>query len=181
LENLMSHLTYYRPDGVIGVGFEITHSAKTMHSIAWPDRCSERMLDDELTRKQIRVAGPAEQTDAPVVAPPAASEGPDVAEGVNSAGTSPEVKLAPEVEDDYVGSDMQESEEADESFWNSELEGSSLEVEPISEAQAIRDYLTEHPKVANKTVVKALAVRGIEISSSQVTRQRKNLKEDGVI
>ena len=118
-----------------------------MHSIAWPDRCAERMLDDELLRKQIRMAGPAEQT----------------------------------VEDDYVGSDMQESEEPDESFWNSELDESSLEVEPISEAQAIRDYLTEHPEAANKAVVEALAARGIEISSSQVTRQRKNLKEDGVI
>src|SRR6056297_2761613 len=74
LENPMSHLTYYRPDGVVGVGFEITHSAKLMHSIAWPDRCAERMLDDELVRKQIWVVGPAEQTDAPLVSPSEAAE-----------------------------------------------------------------------------------------------------------
>ena len=174
----MRHLTYYRSDGVVGVGFEITHSAKLMHSIAWPDRCAERMLDDELLRKKIRVAGPADEA---VVSPPASSAEPDVSEGVNSASTSPEVKLASEVEDDYVGSDRQESEEPDESFWDSELDESSLEVEPVSEAQAIRDYLTEHPEAVNKAVVEALAARGIEISSSQVTRQRKNLKEDGVI
>jgi len=102
------------------------------------------MLDDELLRKQIRMAGPAEQT----------------------------------VEDDYVGSDMQESEEPDESFWNSELDESSLEVEPISEAQAIRDYLAQHPEARNVDVVKALAEQGIKISSSQVSRQKKNLAEN---
>lgn len=152
----MNHLTYYRPDGVVGVGFEITHSAKKMHSIAWPDRCAERMLDDELARKKIRVDG------KPEVVPKA----PDTPlhEMLSTPETTDESQEDAEVSEDDKS--VSEEPEADE---------------PVSEAQAIRDYLTANPEATNKTVVEALAVDGIEISSSQVTRQRKNLKEDGVL
>jgi hypothetical protein len=50
------HNTYVRADGVVGVGFEIDFSQRKQHSIAWPDRIAERMLDDELKEHMIEVS-----------------------------------------------------------------------------------------------------------------------------
>lgn len=43
----------------------------------------------------------------------------------------------------------------------------------VSEAQAIRDYLAEHPDASNKAVVAALKANGIEVSSGQVSREKR--------
>lgn len=48
-----NHNTYTRSDAVVGVGFEIEHAGKRMHSIAWPDKPAERMMDDEMERKNV--------------------------------------------------------------------------------------------------------------------------------
>lgn len=71
---------------------------------------------------------------------------------------------------DETGTDATEVESTEE---NESVEAETTAEEPVSEAQAIRDYLAEHPEAANKDVIAALAERGIEIASSQVTRQRK--------
>lgn len=49
--------------------------------------------------------------------------------------------------------------------------------EPISEAQAIRNYLAEHGTGAtNKAIVEALKAQGVNVSSSQVTREKADFK-----
>lgn len=48
--------------------------------------------------------------------------------------------------------------------------------EDLSEADAIRTYLAENPQATNKSVVAALKKHGIEITSSQVSRYRSELK-----
>lgn len=45
--------------------------------------------------------------------------------------------------------------------------------EPVSEAEAIRQQLAETPNVSNKEVIDALAAKGVEVNSSQVSRERK--------
>lgn len=45
--------------------------------------------------------------------------------------------------------------------------------EPVSEAEAIRRFLQSSPESSNKEVVAALKERGIEVSSSQVSRERR--------
>ncbi|MGV3485955.1 MAG: hypothetical protein ACO1RT_16180 [Planctomycetaceae bacterium] len=45
-----------------------------------------------------------------------------------------------------------------------------------SEAEQIREYLTANPDESNSAVIEELAVRGIKITSSQVSRQRSKLK-----
>ena len=47
--------TYHRPDGVIGVGFEIEHANRRQHSVVWPDKPGERFLAHELEHHRIRV------------------------------------------------------------------------------------------------------------------------------
>lgn len=46
-----------------------------------------------------------------------------------------------------------------------------------SEAEMIRDYLTENPSTTNKEVVAAFAEAGVEITSSQVSAAKRQLKE----
>lgn len=84
------------------------------------------------------------------------------------------VTNSPAVVSDEAGTDATEVEPPIQSVEENEpAEAEATADEPVSEAQAIRDYLAENPNAANKDVVAALAERGIEISSSQVTRQRK--------
>lgn len=45
----------------------------------------------------------------------------------------------------------------------------------ISEADHIRAYLGEHPDASNKDVIAALAEKGVEVSSSQVSKIKKQL------
>lgn len=199
----MSHLTYFRPDGVVGVGFEITHCAKKMHSVAWPDRCAERMTDDEAERLRIRIEG----KEGPVPKQPNTTLREMLNPSVDSVVPGGRIQAKADAksqeildDDDDLGVGDEESSEDDADLPDTELELDSPseadqsdhepdqsdqqadhDPEPVSEAQAIRDYLTVNPNATNKAVVEALAEKGIEISSSQVTRQRKNLKDDGVL
>lgn len=49
--------------------------------------------------------------------------------------------------------------------------------EPISEAEATRRYLADHPEAQNKDVVAALAEQGIKITSSQVSAAKRQLRD----
>lgn len=49
------------------------------------------------------------------------------------------------------------------------------EVDAASEAGAIREYLAANPEATNKQVIAALAEQGVQIQSSQVTREKKKL------
>ena len=48
-------------------------------------------------------------------------------------------------------------------------------VEPVSEAESIRNYLRENPSASNAKVVEDLAYQGIQVTSSQVTKGRKQV------
>lgn len=50
-------------------------------------------------------------------------------------------------------------------------------VAPMTEAEAIRMYLTDNPDAANAEVIETLAHQGFAVTSSQVSRQRKKLKQ----
>lgn len=73
------------------------------------------------------------------------------------------------------------TELADASDATDEAEGDSTESEgedttedaPVSEAQAIRDYLAEHPNAPNKVVVAALKKKGFDVTSGQVSREKR--------
>ena len=140
---------YQRANGVIGYGFEILHCSRPMHSISWPDELGERMTQDELDRKGVKV-----QT----VALESAESVEDDGEDWKSAYLALKKMHA----------ELKAKCEADET-------PSKDEVSPVSEAESIRNYLTENPKASNKEVVEALGLLGIEINSSQVSTQRKRL------
>ncbi|MFG0261018.1 MAG: hypothetical protein ACF788_01310 [Novipirellula sp. JB048] len=71
----------------------------------------------------------------------------------------------------------------DGSIANESEVGTDLEIgnepggKPKSEAQHIRDYLAEHPDAENSEVIEALESIGVEVTSSQVGRQRSKLKK----
>lgn len=49
----MSIYQYFRPDGIVGVGFLIHLGGVDQHSIAWPDRPAERMKEDEMLERGV--------------------------------------------------------------------------------------------------------------------------------
>lgn len=147
---------YSRPDGVVGVGFEIQWAGKPQHSVSWPDRPSFRYTDQGLERAGISVE--YGEGLAPVTEPAEASE--------------PEAVATPEPTPVVTEPTPVVTETAEEA--TAEAEEATAETE-TSEAQSIRDYLAANPEAANKDVITALAEQGIQIQSSQVTRERKKL------
>ena len=53
--------------------------------------------------------------------------------------------------------------------------GSAAEKEPKSESELIADYIANNPEASNKDVVAALKAEGVEVNSSQVTKERAKL------
>lgn len=180
------NLTYIRPDGAKGVGYFIPFAGKYVHSIAWPDQHAERYTVDRLDRMRIQVEGmetigrdgreylrselgwrfltdeEAAEAQATVAEQLGVDPGEFFATGPELSGDELAVAAA---EDESMETATEEASQ--------EVKGETDDEEPVNEAQAIRDYLAEHPEAANKDVIAALAERGIEIASSQVTRQRK--------
>jgi hypothetical protein len=153
----MSHNTYRKADGTVGVGFMIQRSGRMMHSIAWPNDVAERMMPDEMERKHITCKWPESESETPEAE--SEPEEPEIADPVESAEVKTEVNV-----DANIQSESSEQE-------------SETEEKPKSEAEQIREYLTANPDADNKTVIEELAKAGTDITSSQVTRQRKNLSK----
>lgn len=149
------HITYNRPDAVVGVGFQIEHGGRSQHSVAWPDRPAQRFTSDELERLGISCDLEAED-------PPQAVEG-DAGEQQGKP-VDPADLPQPAADTDPPEDPTETDEEPDQQ-----------DAEPVTEAEAIRKKLEETPKATNKEIVEALAADGIKVSSSQVSRQKKNL------
>lgn len=90
-------------------------------------------------------------------------------EVVDEAQVEPEPEAAPEPAPEEP---VAEPEAPDQ-----ELAEPAVEPEK-SEAEMIRDYMTENPKAANKDVVAAFAEQGVEITSSQVSAAKRQLKDN---
>lgn len=172
----MSKLQLFRrADGVDGAGYQIHHAGKPQISIAWADRPAERFTEDELARLKIRRmktaetnsdGKPAETVTKKTVdelydEKPAVSDQP-VDDLPTTAGESQENVETTGVPEQTTGAPEDETTEAPAT-------------EPVSEAEAIRQYLAEHPNAGNKDVVAALAEQGIEVGSSQVSREKRKL------
>jgi hypothetical protein len=152
----MTHNTYKKSDGTIGVGFFIERSGRKMHSIAWPNEIAERMMPDELERKGVICDWPTTDDNS-------------VDDEGNPIAIDFEERIENRKENDPEFKEALEKEDADEE----ESSG-----KPKSEAQHIRDYLSEHPDAGNAEVIDALDKQGVQVIASQVGRQRSNLKKD---
>lgn len=196
---------YTRKDGTVGVGFEIEFSGVVMHSVAWPDRPADRMTpyemqrlhcqcsthldddkksddDEEISGHAIKIIDRLEESNQSL------RENLDQAISDNLALTDEvgelkqKIQLDPSKEpngetvDEPVAESLQETD-SPKSDDAADAEESEKSAEPVSEAESIRQYLSEHPDADNKTVIDALAELKIKVSGSQVSRQRKNLKE----
>ena len=91
--------------------------------------------------------------------PPTAAPGDATAEGDEA--TEPSGDEASE-DDAAADTDEPEAEESEKT---------------LSEAAMIRKYLEEYPEETNAQIIEAFKVDGVEITSSQVSRQRRKLAE----
>lgn len=162
---------YTRRDHVIGVGFEIEYAGKRMHSIAWPDRPAERYMNDELESELCKVSpmggGCCKPCDTPLaVETPAVEPVAEVAEPAEPTADAPpeSVDPLPEVIETQTPVDPIAPPEF---VFNREL----------TETVNIYNYLTVYPNATNQEVIAALNGFGMEVSTSQVSRQRTKLKE----
>lgn len=140
--------TYRRADGVEGVGFEIDFAGRRQHSVAWPDRPAERFTADELERKRVRCTTadePAKSHQTPPVDVNEPTQEPESQAGEQTATEGPAASDTPPI------------------------------AQGLSEAEAIRRYLTAHPDADNDAVIRGVAEHGYEVQASQVSRQRNKL------
>jgi hypothetical protein len=145
--------TYHRPDGVVGCGFYGEFGGLWQHSIAWPDQSAARMRHEDLEERKIEVK------DLAVL--PFSERGSIERVNVNKNGDSMIV------EDIYVGPPVLADPPA--------LEDPAHFDPSISEAENIRTALAMMPGETNKGIIEVLNRHGVNVSSSQVTRERKSL------
>jgi hypothetical protein len=150
---MRSMKTYHRPDGVVGCGFYGEFGGLWQHSIAWPDQSAARMRHEDLEERKIEVK------DLAVL--PFSERGSIERVNVNKNGDSMIV------EDIYVGPPVLAEPPAPED---------PVPFDPsISEAENIRTALAMMPGETNKGIIEVLNRHGVNVSSSQVTRERKSL------
>jgi hypothetical protein len=155
--------TYHRPDGVVGCGFYGEFGGLWQHSIAWPDQSATRMRFEDLEERQIEVrdcvaCGPCENLQCQLE--------PVAVDATTAASTSAleDTDLPVNIEVDPFTPPGVENV-ADSPF--------SPEV---SEAANIRAALTRDPDMSNRDVIAFLHSHGVEVSTSQVTRERRAMK-----
>ena len=146
MEQAQQHLTYMRPDGAIGVGYFIPWAGRYVHSVAWPDLPAERYSVERLERMRVQVLG------IETVGKDQPEDQPETTPGVTAKPDLPTT-----------------DDESGEKLTNNRLKSD----QSVSEAQAIRDFLDTQPEATNKEVIAALNERGIEVSSGQVSRERR--------
>ena len=108
------------------------------------------------------------------------------AEGPATDAAGEELSVAEETESDDTGvseaavDEQLQPEEPTEEIVEAELVEEPAVVEeqkPKTDADHIRDYLTANPNAENKEVIAALKEQGVNVSSSQVSRAKKQLLE----
>ena len=139
---------YMTVHGLTGYGYLIEHAGKLMHSIAWPNKPGERMMEDELSEHGIRFE-PLDTTNE------------------TEAKSNSEVETA-ESEKQSEASEEKKAAEDPAPFTFSAAD---------TEANNIRNYITSNPKASNQEVISGLNAFGMEVSAGQVAYNRKRLFE----
>lgn len=177
----MKFNSYTRADAVVGVGFVIPFAGREQHSIAWPDRPSERYLSDELAEHRIVV----EVNDCSSCRLEIGQEIEGIGRVFNVDGAS--VHIDEIATDDVTKETLNatisetlvetlEDEPTLEDPSEADVPAPTFEfLERETEATNIRNYLTVHPDATNQDVIAALHGFGMEVSSSQVSYGRKAL------
>lgn len=188
--------TYHRPDGVVGCGFYGEFGGLWQHSIAWPDQSATRMRFEDLEERQIEVKDLA-------VVP---FGGRDLIDMANSPcgdyrfskGGVQKVNVNKNgdsmiVEDVYVGPPAvadQKVHPLEDSIKEEPYVTEQPAVDPPaledanpfdpskSEASNIRIALSMYPDETNKSIIEILNSHGVDVSSAQVTRERKAMKSE---
>jgi hypothetical protein len=151
--------TYHRVDGIVGCGFFGDFGGLMQHSIAWPDQPATRMRDEDLEERQIKVKQVAvvsagERNAIDWAAKP---NGEYTVEKLKEAGYKVEVSetapVAPPAPEDAAPFDPS-----------------------TSEAENIRRAIAMDPDATNRDIIALLNSHGVNVSSPQVTRERRAMK-----
>lgn len=167
----MEQRQFRRSDGVLGCGFLIHHrGGRKCFSISWPDRdheyqtpeaCAELGIEDLSQAKidaKAKAAGDEEARQAEKLRQEQAKADAEIAEA--QAQRMAEEKARLESQPIPV-----------------EVEGSYLAHDPDAEHEMILEHLREvGTSVTNKSVVQALAAKGVKVDSSQVTAAKQSLE-----
>jgi hypothetical protein len=157
--------TYHRPDGVVGCGFYGEFGGLWQHSIAWPDQSAARMRHEDLEERKIAVK------DLAVV--PFSERAAIEKVNVNKNGDSmivEDIYVGPPVDaDPYTTNDLPPPADPPAFEDPAHFDPS------LSEAENIRIALAMMPGETNKGIIEVLNRHGVNVSSSQVTRERKSL------
>jgi hypothetical protein len=155
--------TYHRVDGIVGCGFFGDFGGLMQHSIAWPDQPATRMRDEDLEErqidvKQVAVVSAGERNAIDWAAKP---NGGYTVEKLKEAGYEVEV---PEAAPEPLPVAPPASEDA-------------APFDPsTSEAENIRRAIAMDPDATNRDIIALLNSHGVNVSSPQVTRERKAMK-----
>jgi hypothetical protein len=152
---------YQRPDGVVGCGFYGEFGGLWQHSIAWPDQSATRMRFEDLEErqidvKQVAVVGIGDR---------------DLIDMANAPARGYETKSQKPVEAE-VEATIVESAPVDPPA----PEDAAPFDPSTSEAENIRRAIALDPDATNKDIISLLNSHGIDVSSSQVTRERRAIK-----
>jgi len=169
--------SYHRPDGVVGCGFFGEFGGLWQHSIAWPDQPSARMRFEDLEERQIEIKNLAvfSHDGRDLVRMFAGRDLIDMANapcGDYRFSKSDVQKVNANkngdsmiVEDVYVGPPVVADPPAPED---------AAPFDPsASEAENIRRAIAADPDATNRDIITLLNSHGVNVSSSQISRERR--------
>lgn len=175
---------YQQSDRRTGVGFVIEWAGRKQHSIAWEAGPAERYKEDELAEHGIEVTPlvecvhkPAEAVVEEIVGDALESQSGVKVEEVQEIETAPETEQ-PVSDWTGEGQDALTDVEAAEEIARESTGHEFIFLPEGTEAANIRAYLTAYPEATNQEVIAALHKFGLEVSSSQVSTQRKKIEKD---
>jgi len=165
--------TYHRPDGVIGCGFYGEFGGLWQHSISWPDQPSARMRTEDLEDRKIDVKSLA-------VVPVGDRDLIDMAgrPPVDNYTTTRPRPIEVDTTRADVGGGVNIIENVLVAPPESPAETSAPEdASPFdssaSEAENIRRAIAADPDATNRDIITLLNSHGVNVSSSQISRERR--------
>lgn len=161
--------TYHRPDGVIGCGFFGEFGGLWQHSISWPDQPAARMRTEDLEDRKIDVKSLAVASVGDRDLIDMADRGSGQSYTVESVVKVNANKNGDSmiVEDVYVAPPAPVDPPAPEDA--SPFDSSA------SEAENIRRAIALDPDATNRDIITLLNSHGVNVSSSQISRERRAL------
>jgi len=157
---MKSFNTYHRPDGVVGCGFYGEFGGLWQHSIAWPDQSAARMRTEDLEDRKIEMKSVA-------VVPVGERSMIDWA-------SKPADKYSTE-KLPYLGDDPDFKKWFTEAVTRLTTDAAPFD-KSASEAENIRRAIAYDPDATNKDIIALLNSHGVDVSSAQVTRERRAMK-----